>query len=1269
MKPVDIETARLLLDFSGGDPQLKTLAKLQLEGAVALQNMLANPDIGIGYLADEVGMGKTYVALGTIALMRYFNPALRVLYICPSHNVQEKWHEKELPNFIKKNIISNSFTLRTPQGDSGTPSISCSNIEELINAATTGYYGDIFVRMSSFSNAMGEDDEGLKNRIEWLKERVPASIIGRGNISKEGVKKSYANAINYLLPIFDLVVIDEAHNFKSSFESSARNLALSRILGFNKQDSEEYRPLVKNALLLSATPFDVNPIHLYNQLNLIGKTYLIPDPEQWTDKSLLKKSMAKFMVRRLNELTICGKQHTRNMYRREWRKGERAEVGFESDEHKLITALVQKHVGDLLNKQGGNPAFQLGMLASFESYAQTSRSGPVEFDGEKQPEGKNDAQDRHLIAVIRDSYVDENKFGKSLPHPKMDQVSREVANLAFDNARKQLVFVRRVKSVDEFKQKLDDEYDAWLQRHIASTLRGYGEQSGFIANIVSAYEKSRKQRVNDISGGEAIAASGNEEENLPPQNDTLFNWLFRGEKSIELEAALSTQQKKWPTPDVIKKSLISKNNANVLLFEMNWATWVAEKVFGSNLDALLETLGNKEFLAALSNSPSVAADDVISIFLSFQTVFLRLVAKQHPDKAGITDLVDYLSPLIRQGEYKLADISSGKDLLATQTFFSHLYNTGTSEHFFSSPTLLLNAMQKSSQSLHESIHRVEIHRQLIAQSFRTGHPVIDLYLARLQIGDGELNEARRQQWMRQICHMLNEQIDLDGFSTAKELARLNDCLDLIIKSNLPSVYSRKSNELRVWLNWQLPSSAPIIGANGETSANRSVQARKFRMPGYPLVLVSTDVFQEGEDLHTFCDSVVHYGLSSSPVSIEQKTGRVDRVGAFAHRKLLGLSGNQTVTDDDFIQVRFPFVKQSIEAIQVRTLCNNLNAFIGSLHEIGGSGVSMDEFVDSSRELANRNEIPDQLFSFLKSPYIPPVSVTSSPGLYKKVQDNNIHDSAAVKHITGLVEAYSGSKISRNSSLVLNSETSNNALFDVQLNSARSCGEMLLRVSHSARIDVIQNSSYTADQVIDYQKKLISASTCRTYAIKENDGLCLYNDAEMLVGGSGLTCKQDIAGLVDRFSSSSQDIYSHKDMPIFSDSEINKYLWSKFRWNATLSIKNRKHSIEMLFRFNNDKTRKHLITVRTHGSYCIFESMVAEKHTVKRLSKDRLLNLTWLRNRNIDLVEFIIDVNDRLTGRTFHPLSSMGFEEFAFSAYILAVESDRLEYLIKEPDEY
>ena len=54
----------------------------------------------IQILADEVGMGKTYIALGVVAMLRYFNPMLRVLYICPSRNVQEKW-DREYKSFIR----------------------------------------------------------------------------------------------------------------------------------------------------------------------------------------------------------------------------------------------------------------------------------------------------------------------------------------------------------------------------------------------------------------------------------------------------------------------------------------------------------------------------------------------------------------------------------------------------------------------------------------------------------------------------------------------------------------------------------------------------------------------------------------------------------------------------------------------------------------------------------------------------------------------------------------------------------------------------------------------------------------------------------------------------------------------------------------------------------------------------------------------------------------------------------------------------------------
>jgi hypothetical protein len=55
--------------------------------------------------------------------------------------------------------------------------------------------------------------------------------------------------------------------------------------------------------------------------------------------------------------------------------------------------------------------------------------------------------------------------------------------------------------------------------------------------------------------------------------------------------------------------------------------------------------------------------------------------------------------------------------------------------------------------------------------------------------------------------------------------------------------------------------------------------RQFRMPGYPFVLLSTDLLQEGEDLHTFCSDVYHYGLAWTPSAIEQRIGRVEHLSA------------------------------------------------------------------------------------------------------------------------------------------------------------------------------------------------------------------------------------------------------------------------------------------------------------------------------------------------------------------------------------------------------
>lgn len=55
----------------------------------------------------------------------------------------------------------------------------------------------------------------------------------------------------------------------------------------------------------------------------------------------------------------------------------------------------------------------------------------------------------------------------------------------------------------------------------------------------------------------------------------------------------------------------------------------------------------------------------------------------------------------------------------------------------------------------------------------------------------------------------------------------------------------------------------------------------FNTPFYPEILIASSVLAEGVDLHLNCRHIIHYDLSWNPSDIEQRTGRVDRIGAKA----------------------------------------------------------------------------------------------------------------------------------------------------------------------------------------------------------------------------------------------------------------------------------------------------------------------------------------------------------------------------------------------------
>jgi ERCC4-related helicase len=57
----------------------------------------------------------------------------------------------------------------------------------------------------------------------------------------------------------------------------------------------------------------------------------------------------------------------------------------------------------------------------------------------------------------------------------------------------------------------------------------------------------------------------------------------------------------------------------------------------------------------------------------------------------------------------------------------------------------------------------------------------------------------------------------------------------------------------------------------------------FNTPFYPEILIASSVMAEGVDLHLNCRHVIHHDLDWNPSSLEQRTGRVDRLGAKAER--------------------------------------------------------------------------------------------------------------------------------------------------------------------------------------------------------------------------------------------------------------------------------------------------------------------------------------------------------------------------------------------------
>jgi len=491
MKTIDLQAARRLLDFSVRlDSEQR--AEEQLQGAVALHNLLA--ERGCAYVADEVGMGKTYVALGAMALMRHFQPKLRVLVITPRENIQIKWM-KELRNMVYNNVRFPDLRVKTLDGSPAIPMVKCDRLLDLVHQVNLRPDGCFFTRMSSFSLGLadmsgGDDAPGrrnasalrdeLKRYIPWLS---PDALDLRVR-DRQTFKDNFARALCCALPVFDLVIVDEAHNLKRGFNIgvAARNRVIALAMGHQGGDAAKsifrgYGPRAPRVLFLSATPIEESYTQLWNQLDVFGHGDDFPELK---DKSLQdeeKKAVARrFLIRRVTTMKVGEDELTKNLYRREWRRGgvdqHDEPIRVTDTKQRLVLALVQKKVAEIIGHERFGNCFQMGMLASFESFQQTAShtrrqddDSAGNFDDGDQTDDVLEREGIDVRGVNRLAKSYRDKFGSELPHPKMDALVDSLSTV-WHTGTKALVFVRRIASVTDLKRKLDERYAPEVQQLI-----------------------------------------------------------------------------------------------------------------------------------------------------------------------------------------------------------------------------------------------------------------------------------------------------------------------------------------------------------------------------------------------------------------------------------------------------------------------------------------------------------------------------------------------------------------------------------------------------------------------------------------------------------------------------------------------------------------------------------------------------------------------------------------------------------------------------------
>jgi hypothetical protein len=826
----------------------------QAEGVAGVWNRLAMH--GLALLADEVGMGKTYQALGVIALLWKMKPDARVLIMAPNQVICSNWMN-EYSVFIERHYRAAGDGLKDSAGAPAREPVWAPQMDTLVQQVNTGP-GALFLTTIHALSGLVHDKQGdIGEKAARAAQQIHDAL------TKNGAR-----------PAFDLIVVDEAHYFRRANGESQRAKAARKFFG------DGHSRLGDRALLLTATPS-------HSSLDDVGSIlgYFADLGLEGAEPPTPAKILARYAIRRLRLMQgLNGQHHSKQSYRRELA----LPAGFDGMPHaELFFALYQKILVQQRGLQGNKRGYLYGYLEGFESLGQhndredASHERPEkEAPGEVHAAGTDPAArdfrgapDTAILQELTCMY--HKRLGRFPEHPKYGViVDACTPEDVFGDAQplhdhKHLVFVRRIPSVRELTQRTNAAYDEM-----------------FAQRIVQAWGLAKPQKVL-------------EQWRAQQWSRRFFNRLL---KSRQLQgsptlADIELLDDPAPGTDTDESAPAERQISRIADLFVTRRTELVASNRSTDCSNFRLRLQKHESILWLLLEP--ALDYRAG---TYRTYYRKQAGERIRDDYGTAAIAARLHGIDQAGQSHEGEYETHEYREPMPTLWGLMHD------------LLPDGLRERIEGWLASTDGWKACENF-ARYVRTGwvyaSPVIiELYAWFVEFtrfesahgsaaGDPQSDAQQRYlALVRWVTPRLPSSLIYRYFVSALESFEQ-------LCETVPSLSLKKWDQ-----GWSRLASlhSPAWFASGETS-HRERLILGFNSPFYPNVLVATSVFQEGVNLHLQCRNVHHYGIAWTPGDNEQRVGRVDRLFGRINHELM-LRGQTELT------ISYPYLEKSFDQEQL-----------------------------------------------------------------------------------------------------------------------------------------------------------------------------------------------------------------------------------------------------------------------------------------------------------------------------------------------------------------